>query len=1752
MNRPVSLSSFRSFTLIGFLSFVVSAATAQVTQLSDATASPVHGAGHNYEGMLNETVSPATGALDIHIDLPVAPGRKLTVPLGIEYNSGQAWFLARRSQYAPSCIQGNGQCPHPQGYAVSNAASGTLTWGGWSATFPEVTYQNYSQNAYANLNVYNYPCEVYTAFMLKDASGSSHQLNLSHLLPSYQSACIGTNPKLVEADTAADDFYESSLPFTNGQPNGGSGFPLVAGPDGTVYTFGNVSFVNDKTIGSLPNLIEDRNGNIANISSSASPGQNILSVTDTLGRNEITISQWGIAGGTSSVNVAGEPYSLTWQSVNPSGMPISITSDSWSGAYGCISPPNIAGANNPGVPLGALGTYAVSALTLPNGRQYMFTYDPVTGFISKITYPSGGYVSYTWGKNSRSTGIGFNDQNGQMAGCAYLYDTPAITQRSVSFDGSTIALQQTFSYTTNWGLTNGTLPAGGTWNTKTTTVTTTDLIAGTTSKTVYTYGWIYAPLPISYLADNQSGFTNQSAVENTVQHYGYSQSYPLLKTDTKGWYLWSNPARMLCSFETLGNGLTSGKFYAYGNGGQITDVKEYDFGQLSASACSSNVTLPTSLPVPTRETATTYQSFAALPTFATSPSLFDRPATVQIFDGSSGNSVLFSETDISYDQTTVSPVSSLTTGTHDESGYPSSVKSPRGNATTVTRKCFQGGCPGNSITTYAYDETGQVISMTDPCGNGTCADVSGSSHTTTYSYANTDANGVSNLTVLSGGQNTSYTPSGSVNAYLTGITDALGHSSIFKYDFNNGQLTQSTDPNSQSTTYVYNDVFFRPTQFNFPDGGQQTIAYNDSSFSTVSQCTTSSLPTPNVTTTTLISSSPLVNMVNTVGFDGMGHKVEKILQSDPSGPDCSNTTYYGMGADYQVTNPHRQASGSTDGTTTYAYDGLGRTTTVTTQDGSVASTAYDQTIIGVNNATCTTVTDEAGKARQSCVDGLGRKIGVWEDPLGLKYETDYTYDILGSLTYVNQKGSNSSNARTRTFSYDSLSRLTSATNPESGTITYAYDLNSNLATRVAPKEGQTGTALTTHNYAYDVGNRLVKESHLDPNGETEEYAYDGVALTAGCGQSPPTITSTNAIGRRSAMCGTRSGSGWSFDPMGRPLLESTRNLGSAQKVLSINYTYYKDGSLNTLAYPSGDVVTYTVGGAGRVTQVTDSTNNFVTAATYAPPGLLTGMTNGSGIVTSNIYNDRLQPVLLSAGVTGQSAIFSLCYDFHLHVAISNSPCSFSAYTSGNNGNVFQVLNNVDTTRSAVFAYDSLNRIAQANTVNTTSSNCWGEVYSIDSWGNLYGRAGAPGMAGNCTTELLGATATTKNQLGGNGMLYDAAGNVTNDGLGNTPTYDAEDRIATVAGFTYYYDAAGTRMEKTTGSSGTIYWMGPSGALTETDLAGTINAEYIFFNGQRIARVDRPSGTVHYYFSDMLHSATVIASASGAVQERCFYYPYGGQQSCTGSDPNHYKFTGKERDSESNLDEFGARYYASSTGRFMTPDWAARPTNVPYAEFGDPQTLNLYTYVENAPLNRVDADGHGGDCVKTSKGDPTGTPTCDPPKPPAQTTTQKTVAKVIEVANRTSAAVTGAANAALGVIKVHTAIGIAEVAPATGPGAAVAAVTAPYLAINGTGQTMSGLASLTYAATGNKDAQDASEVFTAATTISGMGTLAVTGGNFKAAATVGSIENMVPSLAGGNPSPEKALEFFTGLVETAGHMLDAGSTNQPQKPPDPAQ
>jgi RHS repeat-associated protein len=221
---------------------------------------------------------------------------------------------------------------------------------------------------------------------------------------------------------------------------------------------------------------------------------------------------------------------------------------------------------------------------------------------------------------------------------------------------------------------------------------------------------------------------------------------------------------------------------------------------------------------------------------------------------------------------------------------------------------------------------------------------------------------------------------------------------------------------------------------------------------------------------------------------------------------------------------------------------------------------------------------------------------------------------------------------------------------------------------------------------------------------------------------------------------------------------------------------------------------------------------------------------------------------------------------------------------------------------------------------------------------------------------MNQTPDTGNHL--SSYSYDAAGNMLTDGINSwTYVYDAENRITTAGGAAYTYDADGRRVKK---SSGTNYWYGPSGAImAETDSSGNWT-NYIFFGGQRLAR--NVSGDIKYYITDHLHSTAMFVDKAGtaaAILDDNDFYPWGGLVPGVGktTSNNHYKMTGKERDTESGLDYYGARYYGSGMGRFMSPDWAAKPATVPYAEFGDPQSLNLYSFTRNSPIIRVDGDGH---------------------------------------------------------------------------------------------------------------------------------------------------------------------------------------------------
>jgi len=1048
------------------------------------------------------------------------------------------------------------------------------------------------------------------------------------------------------------------------------------------------------------------------------------------------------------------------------------------------------------------------------------------------------------------------DPNGH---CSYQYDTPAILHRYVSFDGVTEVLQQDFSYSTNWN------PSDlSSWLTKSTTVTTTDLVRGTAYNTVYTYNWVAAGYQ-----PNTSARPVQIPVEQTVVYK--NPSGIVLRTVNKSW---QNERLLTQQKTTLENNQVAESDWSYDqtpgpSSGELTEQviekDEYDYGSGGRGALL-------------RKTLTSYVwDTSGWPNqqYLVAAHILDKPATVQVLNGAG---VVAAGVSHQYD--------------------------PKANLLQYQQWLNPTGSQ-YLTTSHSYDGYGNALSTTDPANN-----------TTNYSYTDNFAVPCS-------------PPISSSNAYLTTITypfTGVAHTESFSYDCPTGKLASSTDQNGKTTSYQYSDSLNRLTEISYPDTGATTYSYIDSP------------PNPSVTETTTITSSPLLQKVQTSVLDGFGREIQAQLTSDPEGIDKTNTSYDGLGRKASVSNPYRGAS--PDGTIQYSYDVLDRPSSILEQDGSTIGYSYSGNTV--------TTTDEAGKKRTTQMDGLGRLTSVTEDPSGLNYQTVYQYDALDNLLCVEQHGGVASTGcaadpsqdatslwRVRRFTYDQLSRLLSAKNPENGTTSYAYDAASNLISKTDPRP-------ITITYTPDALHRITQKSYS--NGEfTIKYCYDNQQTACG------TASVSNGIGRRTGMLDSSGSTAWSYDVMGRPLA-ITKSVGGVST--PTNYAYYLDGSLWQLVYPgySFDTITYQYSAAGRpITATYDDpylfwSFDYVKSATYTASGALASYQSdgfgGSDPTVTNSYNNRLQPLNMSA-TTSQGTVLNLTYNFNLG--------------SSDNGNVYGITNNLDSNRSQTFGYDSLNRLNTAGTVSTTCAYCWGNSYSIDAWGNLLLKTVTAGSA-----ETWSQPADGKNHISAWG--YDLAGNQNSVSGHVYNLYNAENQWTSQSTYhvNYVYDGDGEKVKDWGGASGQrIYVHDPAGhAIMELDQNGTTLNEYLYLGDSRIARVSTEGGPVYYYYGDHLGTARVITDGVGNKCYDADYFPWGLEQHVyANSCPQNYKFTGKERDPDTGSDYFGARWYRYDMSRFFSPDWSATVEPVPYAKLDNPQSLNLYSYVLNNPLSSIDNDGH---------------------------------------------------------------------------------------------------------------------------------------------------------------------------------------------------
>ena len=877
-----------------------------------------------------------------------------------------------------------------------------------------------------------------------------------------------------------------------------------------------------------------------------------------------------------------------------------------------------------------------------------------------------------------------------------------------------------------------------------------------------------------------------------------------------------------------------------------------------------------------------------------------------------------------YDSGTLTNVTGVTH--HDSTNFGTGY-TIRGNPTEV--KVWTGSGSSTVCTdlnylcsTATYDITGQVRTTVDAKGN-----------TVSLTY-------VDNYRLDNGANPPpAYSPTPpTTNAMVTQVTTPLTGSVTMAYYYGSGKRAWATDQNSKTTYFHFLDTLDRFTKTNRPLGGYATGSY----------------PSPTqVAKANLLYGS--TEETNEASWNPATRTATGTLTSDPdpAGDTYANSVYDTSGRLQSVTNPFR--SGQTVYSKSVQYDGLNRETRTTLQDGNYTETFYGATVGGAGGIAAQLCTsgdyelgfpglgypvlskDEAGKKRQGWTDGLGRLIEVDEpDSSGaLTLKTCYQYNLLGSLRKVGQ------GVQTRTMSYDGLSRLTTETTPEGGTINLYYTtaagaLCSGSAGAVCRA---TDARSITTTYTYDAENRLTGKSYS--NGDPSvTYSYDQTSCNG--------LTITNGKTRRTCLTDGSGTTAWSYDGEGHVLSEK-RTIGSVTKTIS--YTYNANGSLYQITYPSGMVISNFYSAAGRMTGNNCNTPcwplNFSANAVYAASGSLSSLSLGipySGIPAANLtntYNSRLQPVSMKA-TRGSDSVTLLNYTY--------------SFVSGsvNDGHVKSVTNNLVAGRTQTYTYDEMNRLKTAQSqANSPDPNCWGLQYGYDRYANLLSAS-----ITKCAGPALSLSVDPyTNKITNNGFQYDAAGNLTNDGF-SSYTWNAEGRMAATAGVTYTYDGDGRRVSK---SNGKLYWYGINGqVLEETDANGTLILDYVFFGSMRIARRDA-YGNVYYFLGDRLGNARVVTNSSGGVVEESDYYPFGVERPITDTLDNNYKFTQHERDSESGLDHTLYRQYASTQARWLAADpKRGSPAN--------PQSWNRYSYVENNPCNSVDRSGASvSECWQDSEG-----------------------------------------------------------------------------------------------------------------------------------------------------------------------------------------
>jgi RHS repeat-associated protein len=792
-----------------------------------------------------------------------------------------------------------------------------------------------------------------------------------------------------------------------------------------------------------------------------------------------------------------------------------------------------------------------------------------------------------------------------------------------------------------------------------------------------------------------------------------------------------------------------------------------------------------------------------------------------------------------------------------------------------TSYTIRGNLTGSTSYTSASALTGPVTLSTqyDIAGNVT-AHLDGLGKQTSLGYADSFCNGST-----CGGTFTANTFAFATST-TTPVPDPTGahaSSNAFTtssvYDFWTGQVTSTTDANNQTTSIQYNDPLDRTTAIIRPTGAGRTDYEYSDAVGNIFLRTRTDLDTSRETDAYQY-------------FDGMGRATETRVYEITGQYIATKRIPFTVLQDpdtgawlraAQASNPYRPTLGEQPVWTTTFFDGLGQTIKVRTPDNAILRTTYSGNAV--------TTSDQAGRQRRSLIDANGRVVRVDEPdkdtgnlgPVATPVQpTYYEYDLLGNLTKVTQ-GSQPQ----RTFSYNSLSRLTSAFNPESGTVSYQYDANGNLTQK-------TDARSITITYGYDALNRITTINYSNttignPDSPDIENFYDGAIK--GNGQ----LWKSYAGGNETTGANVERTTIDEYDALGRPIAKSQRfklNGTWSLKTYQVSRAFNLGGSVTTLNYPSVHAVTYNYDDAGRLADngqnlaftgnLGDGTpRTYSRGIIYMPAGHMTQEQFGTNTAVYNklAYNSRLQlaEILVSTTTGNTWNRGKILNQYSLQC--SGASCN----ATDNSGNLRKQENYIpadDQVSSSTswyqqYDYDQLNRLKRVHEYTGNSALDWQQEFDYDRWGNRTINASNTwiGTSGNPPSALLneaqfdtGNLATT-NRLYAPGdlalpdnqrrMRYDAAGNLIFDsytGAGDR-VYDAENHITQAWGgsnqWQYYtYNAEGQRTRRKVDNQETWQIYGFDGELLAEYPADGATAqpqkEYGYRNGQVLVIAENSS------------------------------------------------------------------------------------------------------------------------------------------------------------------------------------------------------------------------------------------------------------------------------------------------------------------------